>query len=147
MAKLTGHVFKAGSLRVNQISYTVTMEHMKTYVGQKYDPVVLETIKKMQDISLSESTAVTATDSTMAEIEKMKYSKTLDRYFVNQERIDKEKKQVYALFYGQMYEDMKTCLAEHDDWDTVHQNKNLIRQLEILQNVNSPIAAIKSQCY
>ena len=46
-AELTGHVFEAGSSRVNQIaSYTVTMEHMKTPVGQKYDPVVLETIKK-----------------------------------------------------------------------------------------------------
>ena len=34
---------------MNQIaSYTVTMEHMKTYVGQKYDPVVLETIKKIK---------------------------------------------------------------------------------------------------
>ncbi len=45
-AELTCHVFEAGSSRVNQIaSYTVTMEHMKTYVGQKY-PVALETIKK-----------------------------------------------------------------------------------------------------
>ena len=61
------------------------MEHMKTYVGQKYDPVVLETIKKMQDICLSEPTAITAQDRTMTEIEKMKYSKKLDRYFVNQE--------------------------------------------------------------
>ena len=85
-AKLTGHVFEAGSSRVNQIaSYAVTMEHMKTYVGQKYDPVVLETIEKMQDISLSEPTAVTAPDGTMTEIEKMKYDKKLDRYFVNQE--------------------------------------------------------------
>ena len=76
-------------------------------------------------ISLSEPTAVTAPDGAMAEIEKMKYSKKLDRYFVNQEQIDKEKKQVYALFYGQMDEDMKTCLAEHDDWDTVRTRTRL----------------------
>ena len=31
---------------------------------------------------------------------------------------------------------MKTCLAECDDWDSVHQKKDLIRLLEMLQNVN-----------
>ena len=44
----------------------------------------------------------------MTEVEKIRYSNKLDRYFVNQEQIDKEKMQVYALFYGQMDEDMKT---------------------------------------
>jgi len=136
-AKFTGHVFEAGSSRLIQIaSYTITMEHMNIYVGQKYDPVVLAAFKKMQDISLSEPTAVTVPDGMMTEVEKIKYSKKFDRYFVNQERIDKEKKQVYALFYGQMDKYMKTCLAEHNDWDKVHQKKDLIRLLKMLRNVN-----------
>ena len=105
-----------GRLQIKQIaSYATTLEHITTYVGQWCDPIVLKAIEKMDDINLSEPQATTAADGTMTEVEKIKFSKRLDRYFMNQERIDKEKKQVYALFYGQMNEDMKTC--------DVHRNK------------------------
>jgi hypothetical protein len=67
--ELTGHIFKAGPSRVNQIaSYAATMEHIKIYVGQRYDPVVLGTMERMQGISLLEPKAVAAPDGTMREV-------------------------------------------------------------------------------
>ena len=99
-ANLQGHVFEAKMSQVNHIaSYATTHEHIKTYVSQWYDPIVLETIKRMQEINLSEPQVVAASDGTMAEVKKIKFSKRLDCYFVSQERINKEKKQVHALFY------------------------------------------------
>ena len=52
-ADLQGHVFEAGVSCVNQTAkYDTTFEHIKTYVCQWYYPILLGTIKKMQDISL-----------------------------------------------------------------------------------------------
>ena len=97
---------------------------------------MLETIKKMQDINLFEPQAVTAADGIMMEVKKIKFSKRLDCYFLNQQRTNNEKKQVYALYYRQIDEDIKTCLAELDDWKDVYGDKNLISLLQMLQNVN-----------
>ena len=47
------------------------MEHIETYVGQQYDPVVLETIESMQVISISKPMDVSAPDDTMADVEKL----------------------------------------------------------------------------
>ena len=78
------------------------MEHMKTYVEQWY-PVMLETIKKMQDINLSKPHKTMAANGSMTEVKKLSSEKGWTVIFVNQVKIDKEKKQFYAIFYGQMH--------------------------------------------
>ena len=55
-----------------EISQCNTVEALQQ--RRAYDPVVLKTIEKMQNISLSEPTAVTAPDGMMTEVEKIKYS-------------------------------------------------------------------------
>ena len=46
-ANLQGHIFEARISQVNQVaSYATTLDHMKTYICQLYDPIVLETIEK-----------------------------------------------------------------------------------------------------
>ena len=45
-------------------------------------------------------------------------------------------KQVFSLFMGQMDDDTKHCLPEHIEWEVTKQGKDLIKMLEILQDIN-----------
>ena len=136
-ADLHGHVFEASGSRVNKVAnFTITMEKIKIYMGQKFDPIILECIEKMQDVIVPEPQPSLQDDGTMTEVDKIKYGKMLDRWLTAQDRINKEKKQAYAVIYGQCDEDMKASLLENSDWQVVHKNKDLVQFLELLQQVN-----------
>ena len=52
---LIGHVFEAGANRSAQIAtYNTSMEAINNYVGINYDPHVLQSIEKMEDITPEE---------------------------------------------------------------------------------------------
>lgn len=78
-------------------SHAITTEHIETYVGWQHDSVVHETIESMQDHCIAKPTDVSSSDGTMKDIEN-KIGKKLDWYFVNQELINWDMKQVYAFF-------------------------------------------------
>lgn len=71
-----GDVVKAGSLWENQIAfYIATMEHIKTYVEQKYDHLIWCSKQKKQDVSISEPVVVPTPGRKMTEIKKISFTR------------------------------------------------------------------------
>ena len=52
------------------------------------------------------------------------------------ERVDKELKQVYSIYYVQCDEDIKAGLAEHQDFECANQEKYMLALYRILQSMN-----------
>ena len=134
---LQGFVFEAGSTRTNQIAKFTTVDTcMRALIGQQFDPMVLESIEKMTVTVPPEPNIVTESDGSVSKMEEIKYGKKYDRWLTRTERIEKEMKQVYSIYYGQCDEDIKASLAEHAQFEVANQEKNVIQLYKILQSVN-----------
>lgn len=81
-------------------------------------------------------TLVTEMDGTVKKEEEIKFGKAYDRHLMKVDKIEIEMKQVFSLVLGQADDDTRHCLEEHPDWKRVNQQKDLIKMLEILRNVN-----------
>ena len=93
--ELTGHVFEAGANHSEQIAtYNTSMESIKNYVGINYDPHVIQSIKKMDDITPGEPELITPLDPNKVRGEEIKYGKKLDRHL---SKIDKIETQMHGL--------------------------------------------------
>ena len=90
----------------------------------------------MRVITPPEPTIVTEADGTISKMEEIKYGKKYDRWLTRTEKVEKEMKQVYSVYYGQCDEDMKVCLTEDPTFKQVNEEKDLIRLYKILQGVN-----------
>ena len=111
---LIGHVFEAGANLSAQIAtYTTSTEAIKNYVGINYDPHVLQSIKKMEDITPEEPELITPTEPNKVRRDKIKYGKKLDRHLSKIDKIETQMKQVFSLFMGQMNDNTKHRLSEH----------------------------------
>lgn len=134
---LAGYVFETSSNRTNQIAnFTAVDTRIRALVGQQFDPYVLESIEKMRVITPPEPTIVTEADGTVSKMEEIKYGKKYDRWLTRTEKVEKEMKQVYSVYYGQCDKDMKACLTEDPTFKQVNEEKDLIRLYKILQGVN-----------
>ena len=134
---LQGFVFEAGSTRTNQIAKFTTVDtRIRALIGQQFDPMVLESIEKMTVTIPPEPNIVTESDGSVSKMEEIKYGKKYDRWLTRTERIKKEMKQVYSIYYGQCDEDIKASLAEHAQFEVANQEKDVIQLYKILQSVN-----------
>ena len=101
---LIGHVF-------------VVLDHLKTYVGQKFDSKVQESMETMTDVNYvepqPEGTVTRDAEGNetlvMNRAEEIKYGKMYDRYLADQARLEKEKKQMFAIVYGQMDDEVRAA--------------------------------------
>jgi hypothetical protein len=99
---LAGYVFETSSNRTNQIAnFTAVDTRIRALVGQQFDPYVLESIEKMRVITPPEPTIVTEADGTVLKMEEIKYGKKYDWWLTRTEKVEKEMKQVYSVYYGQ----------------------------------------------
>ena len=134
---LQGFVFEAGSTRTNQIAKFTTVDtRIRALIGQQFDPMVLESIEKMTVTVPPEPNIVTESDGSVSKMEEIKYGKKYDRWLTRTEKIEKEMKQVYSIYYGQCDEDIKASLAEHAQFEVANQEKDVIQLYKILQSVN-----------
>ena len=134
---LAGYEFETGSNHTNQIAYFTTVDtKIRALVGQQFDPLVLESIKKMKIMMPPEPVIVTEADGSISRMEEIKYGKKYDRWLTRSEKVEKELKLVYSIYYGQCNEDIKSSLAEDPTFKKANEEKDLIKMYRILQNVN-----------
>jgi hypothetical protein len=130
-------VFETGSNRTNQITnFTTADSRIRAIVGQQFDPYILESIEKMKVIVPPKPTIVTEADGTVSKMEEIKYGKKYNRWLTRTEKVEREMKQVYSIYYGQCDEDIKSCLAEDPTFKRVNEEKDLIQLYKILHCVN-----------
>ena len=91
---------------------------------------------KIHKLKMTEPMAQLEADGAMTRAEEIKFSKKYDRYLTNMHKINNETKQVIALLYRQIDDDMKSCLKEKVNWDDIQKHKKFSRLLKMLQNVN-----------
>ena len=105
---LLGHVFTVNVNKSTQVDkYAVVLDHLKTYAGQKFDSKVQESMETTADVNYVEpqSEGTVTPDAqgnetfTMSRAQEIKYGKTYDSYLADQAKLDKEKKQMFAIVY------------------------------------------------
>ena len=110
---LQGFVFETGTSHNNQIANFNTVDtRIRAIVGQSFEPQVLESIEKMTLVMPPEPTIIAEPDGSMSRVEDIKYGKKYDKWLTRTEKVEKELKQVYSIYYGQCDEDIKSSLAE-----------------------------------
>jgi hypothetical protein len=125
---LSGFVFETGTTRTNQIAdFTTADVRIWALVGQQFGPFVLESIEKMRVILPPEPTIVMETDGTVSKMEEIKYGKKYDRWLTCTERVEKELKLVYSIYYGQCDKVIKSSLAEDFTFKQTNEEKDLIK--------------------
>jgi hypothetical protein len=149
-AELQGHVFKMGASRAQQLTiYNNTMEHMKLYIGNTCDPLVLKTIETGIDCNYDEpdDQDFCGPDGSMSMVNQIRFSKQLDIYYKKQDNLDKEKKQTFSLFLGHMDDELKSSAEEHPDWKQISADKSLLRLLEVLQSTSHHYKSTQEPIY
>ena len=141
---LQGFLFETGTSRTNQIAnftnqianFNTVDTRIRAIVGQSFEPQVLESIEKMTVVMPPEPTIIAEPDGSVSRVEEIKYGKKYDRWLTITERIVRELKQVYSIYYGQCDEDIKASLAEHPEFERANQEKDMLTLYKILQSVN-----------
>ena len=114
----------------------MTMDAIMSHVVTKYDSHVMESMETLKFVLPVSPAIVTEMDGTVKKEEEITFGKAYDRHLMKVDKIKVEMKQVFSLVLGQADNDTKHCLEEHLDWKRVNQQKDLIKMLEILRNVN-----------
>jgi hypothetical protein len=139
---LIGHVFTVNANKSTQVAkYAVVLDHLKTYAGQKFDSKVQESMETMADVNYvepqPEGTVTRDTEGNetlvMNRTEEIKYRKMYDSYLADQARLEKKKKQMFAIVYSQMDDEVRAAGKEHPSWETTYQSKDLVMLLQILK--------------
>ena len=128
---LQGHVFEAERVRSEQIeNFQKVNEIIKAKIGADYDPLVPESLEKEATTLPTEPTPVTkkAADGTesMDDIESMKFKSKYGKYLTRAEIIEKELKQAYSIYFGQISDEMKASLKEDPDFERAFQEKDAL---------------------
>lgn len=137
-AELSGYIFTAGTNRTNQIhNFTRTDERIRTLVGQKFDPHVLQSLEEVKAVTPTKPQLQYEADGvTVSKQEEMRYNMKYKKWIDMTYIIEKEMKNAYAIYYGQCDDEMKATLAMDKDFSTVNKTKDLIGLYKILQKVN-----------
>jgi hypothetical protein len=69
-------------------------------------------------------------------MEELKYGIAYKKWLDKVDKVKDQLKQVYAIYYNQCDDDMKSTLAENPSFETVNKTKDLIGLYKILQSVN-----------
>ena len=135
---LQGYVFTACTTRASQaLQFTKTDERIKALIGSEKDHHVLMSIEKGTQCLPPEPQPVYDADgTTIGEVQKLIYSKKIDKWVSLTYLIEKEMKQVYSFYYGQCDDDMKATLMEDPKFETINQEKDVLGLRKLLQNVN-----------
>ena len=134
---LTGFIFTAATTRSAQIyNFTKTDERIKTHVGSNFKPAVLQSLEEMKITLPPEPTAVTAADGTIKSDEEIKFRTKYSMWLKATSDIEEQMVQVYAIYFGQCDDDMKSVLSENPNYDRVHKKKDLLGLYKILQAAN-----------
>ena len=135
--ELSGFIFTAGTNRTSQIhNFTRTDERIKALVGQKYDPYVLQSLEEIREIMPIQPAATLEADGTMSKTNEIIFNREVNKWIDLKYTIEKERKNVYAIYYGQCDEEMKATLAMDPDYERINRTKDLIGLYKILQKVN-----------
>ena len=140
---LQGHVFENKRNRADQVAnYRTVDDIIKAQIGADYDPYVLESLEKEAITLPTEPMPVYATDAngdpttTISDIEMMKFKTKYSKYLGRVDTIEKESKQAYSVYFGQISDEMKASLKEDPDYKRSFQEKDVFALRKMLKNVN-----------
>ena len=124
-ANLRGKIFEAKRTRSDQVAnFKIVDDLIKAQVGADYDPFVLESLEQDSKAGPPEPQpvykpkAAESDPEEMSEVEKMKFKSKYDKYLTRTDKIEMQLKQVFSKYYGQVDEDMRGTLKDHDDFES-----------------------------
>ena len=140
---LQGHVFETKRNRSEQVTnYNKVDEIIKAQIGVTSDPYVLESLEKDAITLPSEPAPVYVQDKDgkdtkeIDEIEMIKFKSKYNKYLSQVDTIQKQTKQAFSIYYGQISEEMKASLKEDPNHEKSFQEKNVLALRKMLKNVN-----------
>ena len=140
---LQGHVFEAKRSRSEQVAnYRDVDDTIKSQIGADSDPYVLESLEKETLTLPPEPTPVYETDNDgnptdkISDLEMMKFKSRYDKYLKQVDLIEKEAKQAFSVYYGQVAEEMRASLKENPDYTRAYNEKDVFALRKMLKEVN-----------
>jgi hypothetical protein len=136
-ADLSGYIFTAGPNRTAQLhNFTRTIERVKTYIGQNFDPHVLQSIEEVKEVLPAQPTPTLEADGSMSKTNEIIFNKEIAKWIDVKYVVQKELKNAYSIMHGQCDEEMKASLAMDPTFAAIDKGKDVIGLYKILQKIN-----------
>jgi hypothetical protein len=136
-AELSGYIFTAGANRTAQLhNFTRTVERIKTYVGQNFDPHMLQSLEEVKEVLPTQPTPTLEADGSMSKTNEIIFNKEIAKWIDVKYVVQKELKNAYSVVYGQCDEEMKASLAMDPTFEAIDKSKDVIGLYKLLQKIN-----------
>jgi hypothetical protein len=143
-AELSGYIFAAGTNRTAQLhNFTRTDKRIKTYIGQKFDPHVLQSLEEVKEVLPSQSTPTLEADGSLSKTNTIIFNKEVAKWIDLKYVVQKELKNSYSVIYGQCDEEMKATLAMDPAFDAIDKSKDVIGLYKILLKTNFSYTSVE----